>query len=401
MNHWGRALIALGLAALFFRAKMLYVVFYAAAAIYAFARFALPRGFASLSVTRHIDGNRLFVGESTTIRIRVRNSSWVPMSWVGVLDQLPPVLTAGSEQRAIVALAPLGQAEWSYTLSGKRRGVHAVGPITLEAGDPFGIELLTGRTALVDQVVVYPRIHPLVELGLPARLPIGPFRTPTRLFEDPARATGAREYRPGDPFKRIHWKLSAKGERLYVKEYQPTITLDTAILLNLNLPEYEARLRDFRAELGIEAAASIAYHLGEHKQSLRFITNGRDPSRPKAEAGEPIRIAPRKGTLALTTILEVLAKIELGEGRPFDELINESAASLGWGGTLVIITPEDTEALLHRLTGLQHKGHTVMLLITGDVRHKEWLGRPALSGLTLHQLRSETEFERLGLRGAG
>jgi hypothetical protein len=57
-----------------------------------------------------------------------------------------------------------------------------------------------------DHVLVYPRLIPFKELGIPSFYPAGDERTESRLFPDPTRTVGVRDYRPGDPLKAIHWK---------------------------------------------------------------------------------------------------------------------------------------------------------------------------------------------------
>ena len=52
----------------------------------------------------------------------------------------------------------------------------------------------------------------------PAGRPIGDVRMTHKLFEDPTRIAGVREYQYGDPLSRVHWKATARHGRMVSRE---------------------------------------------------------------------------------------------------------------------------------------------------------------------------------------
>ena len=98
-----------------------------------------------------------------------------------------------------------------------------------------------------------------------------------RLFEDPARPMGIRDFRSGDTIRQINWKASAHTRQLMVKTFEPAISLETAVLLNLHAPDYTFGNLQDTTEWAIEVAASLAAHLVNQRQSVGLITNGIDP----------------------------------------------------------------------------------------------------------------------------
>jgi uncharacterized protein (DUF58 family) len=46
-------------------------------------------------------------------------------------------------------------------------------------------------------------------------------------------ASGVRDYAPGDPFNRIHWKSTARKDRLIVKEFELDPLADVWLILDL------------------------------------------------------------------------------------------------------------------------------------------------------------------------
>ena len=128
-------------------------------------------------------------------------------------------------------------------------------------------------------MIVYPKIVALRDLGFPSQSPFGTLPSRERIFEDPTRIQGVRDYQPGDSLRRMDWKTSARVGSLQVRRYEPAIALETAILLNLNRRRLCADGAVPATEMGIVVAASVAVHLVEKRQAVGLATNGRDPLR--------------------------------------------------------------------------------------------------------------------------
>lgn len=108
------------------------------------------------------------------------------------------------------ATLPLG-------LPGERRGVHAIDRVRLSSTWPFGLFRAWTWLHLPLERVVYPAARgkrPLAQAAGDARRKTG---------DGPAAGDdewrGLRDYRDGDPPRRIAWKASARGAALLVGEY--------------------------------------------------------------------------------------------------------------------------------------------------------------------------------------
>ncbi len=80
----------------------------------------------------------------------------------------------------------------------------------------------------------------------------------------------------GDSQRRIHWKASAHEDRLLVKKFQPAISLNVAIVLDLNRQAYPISGAIGSSEWAIIVAASLASHVVGQRQPVGLITNGLD-----------------------------------------------------------------------------------------------------------------------------
>lgn len=394
MVYWRRCFYFLVAAALLFRGKMIYVALYMVGSVLYLSRALVRRAFEKVHLTRHLAADRIFTGEELAVTITLHNPHWMPLVWVMVTEETPPTVVASKERKAVLSLPARGSASWTYTVLGRRRGVHTIGPSTLETGDPFGLERLAGRSETFSHLLVYPKIRPLEHLGLPSRLPFGEMRTNRRFFEDPARVIGVREYEAGDSFNRIHWKLSARTGELFVKEYQPTIALETVVFLNLNLDEYHMSTVEFTSELAIEVAASVCYYLCNQRSRVGLVTSGKDPLAPPRD--EPVMIPGRKGPAQLTELLELLAKVELARGTPINDLLAYGSRHLPWGSTLIVVTLEDTPELLEATVQLSQSGYQVVVMCVHRVTRPELLRYSSIPGVYFYQVRTEVELDMLG-----
>ena len=177
-----------------------------------------------------------FQGEKVTIKLQLANRSRLPLPWLKVEDRLPQPLTTTDAFRSVVTLGPRLSRTVTYELVAKTRGYFPIGPAQLYFGDVFGFFERMLSTQTPHYLTVYPKIIPLADLDLPSRSPFGQFRTNEIIYEDPSRVAGVRDYLRGDSWRRINWRATATLGRLQVKKYEPAITLDTMLFLNLNPP---------------------------------------------------------------------------------------------------------------------------------------------------------------------
>lgn len=389
MSEVSLLIIALLVVAAFLRVDFIFYIVYVLAGIYLWSRWHTPRAFKKLRFERSF-ADHAFLNERVTIQLIVQNQGRLPLPWIQFRESVPPELVSGSVPAHAFALRGDERAIFTYQIQGTRRGYYRLGPLYVRSGDLFGWDEEQAQSD-VSYLTVYPRIIPLSELGLPSRLPFGTIASQQRLFEDPARPVGVRDYRSGDSLRQINWKVSAHragsyGNHLMVKTLQPAISLDTALLVNLNTDEYGRQHRWSGPEWAIEVAASLAAHLIERQQAVGLMSNGSDPllqmtgSQELAfdemsgrllqpggsqEDGIPPPIPLQTGRAHLMKVLEQLARIEPRSTLPFSGWIPRACLHLSWGVTIPTITPNGDEATCNALHRLVRAGYNpVLILVT-------------------------------------
>ena len=105
-----------------------------------------------------------------------------------------------------------------------------------------------------------------------------------------------REYRRGDPLKKIHWMVSARKNQLIVKEFQRQSFFRATIMFNLEKDDNVGEGKESVGEYTIKIVASIAKYLIDLGVSIEVISH----------AGEVVHIPFNKGQEHLEEILKFL-----------------------------------------------------------------------------------------------
>jgi uncharacterized protein (DUF58 family) len=402
MRYFTPFLLALLLVALLLRIEFFFTVFYLLLAIRVLSTLWMRRAVRQLRGERRFV-NRAFTGDRVEIRLTVRNDGWLPLLWVEIDESLPLNLRATPFERRVIALGPREAWSADYALLCQRRGRFAIGPTTLRTGDPLGLDRHQLTLGEREELIVYPRIVPLAQLGLPTRSPLATLPTSSPIFEDTSRLLSVRDYRRGDPPRRVHWRASARTGHLVVKQYQPAIARETMICLDLRDEGYStARYRHDAVELAIVVAASLANHAIVRDGlpvGLTTQSPDRDPGTRATEPDPPanLRLPPRHERAHLVRILETLAEVEMVRGSepPFAALLRRDWLDLSWGGTVVAITGRADLPLTEALLQLRRGGLAVALLLVGASGAATEPGWAAPPGVALYTIRSERDLEVL------
>ncbi|MFQ5872292.1 MAG: DUF58 domain-containing protein [Dehalococcoidia bacterium] len=352
------------------------------------ARYALDR----LEYQRFLSATRVFFGETVTLDIGIANLKILPLPWVHIQEQVPEELTFlkgrlspsyGAARATLSSVLSLGwykRVTRRYPVQCLRRGYFTFGPATIRSGDLFGFFHKEARVQKLDNLLVYPRIVPLEDLGIASRYPFGDLRVRRHLFEDPVRVAATREYSYSDPLKRIHWKATARLGRLQSRVFEPTTTVDLALFLDLRTGGVEHLL-----ETAVITAASIASHAVVNGYRVGLYAN-----ELYRRTDQIMKLPPSNHPDQLPRVLEALAQVQ---GLPFvklEQLLHGEGRSLPWDTTLVVITAMPNELLLAALVRYKRAGRRVALIQVG-----EQATRPSLGGLPVYHVSDQVYWQEL------
>ncbi|MCU0623248.1 MAG: DUF58 domain-containing protein [Gemmatimonadaceae bacterium] len=172
----------------------------------------------AVRLTRQVPGSA-GLGDDVPGLVRLENDSGAPLvATVG--DQVVAPL-AGGLGTSEVTVPPRGVAEATFRLRATARGLATLGPVGARVRTQLGLvarRLRLDEAAMVDIVPSVAGIGRYRLLALQHRLDVLGIRALRRTGDGLAFA-GVREYAQGDDPRRIHWKATARRQKLMVREH--------------------------------------------------------------------------------------------------------------------------------------------------------------------------------------
>jgi uncharacterized protein (DUF58 family) len=301
-----------------------------------------------VKVERHERSHRTQVGRIHEEHVTVTNYGVLPKLWLEVRDlsDLP-----NHQAGRVLELLPgqEGERNWIIRTVCSQRGRFTLGPIQLHSSDPFGIFENQRALDVVEHLVVWPQTVDLPTFAPPIGRLSGGDALRRRTHHITTNVAGVREYHPGDSFNRIHWKTSARHNRLIVKEFELDPSADIWLFLDMDrhthygtprtqvietplLPiwatTHTMQIEPTTEEYAIVVAASIAKHFTQRGKAVGVITYGQ-----KREV-----LVPDRGERQLNKILEALAVIRAQGDIPISEVLAAESQTFGRNVTVVVIT---------------------------------------------------------------
>jgi uncharacterized protein (DUF58 family) len=168
-----------------------------------------------------------------------------------------------------------------------------------------------------------------------------------------------REYAPGDDLRRVDWKVWAKQDRLYVKQYEEDTDLRCCLLVDVSASMEYGSGPLTKCDYAITAAAALAYLLLRQQDAVGC-----------AVFDEGIRqtIPLRTSTSHLTTIVRALEPKQPRDKTDLYDVLTKVAETYPRRGMMILISdllvePDDA---LRGLRLLRQLGHDVLVLHVMD-----------------------------------
>lgn len=219
---------------------------------------------------------------------------------------------------ALPALPPGRSESLKLTLVPRRRGRLSLDGFTLARTEPLGLIKGLARIPAPAKVIALPKRYRLPPLALPGKRKFQQGGvTLAASVGDSEEFLALRDYRPGDPLQRVHWKSFARTGVPIVKEYQDEFFERHALILDTSRPQGE----DAVFEEAVALAASFVYTIDTLECLLDLLFVG----------GAVKSYTAGRGQLHASHMLEILAGIAPSRADEFSAL---ARAVLGQRGSL-------------------------------------------------------------------
>ena len=198
-----------------------------------------------------LDGTscRAFPGSPVSFTVRVLNDKWLPLLWLETVLPSPPEGMFDMRESHVgrfTWLMPRQMLSWNCEWQGVRRGIYRIPQVSLLSGDGFGLSVQSGESVPENPLtfVIYPAVFP-VKTGPFIRLTSEVSYGSRGYQEDLTLLKNIRSYRPGDPGKRINWRMLARTQKLNVNLYEEILPKSVTFLIDLlSFAEYRSFEKD-------------------------------------------------------------------------------------------------------------------------------------------------------------
>ena len=199
-------------------------------------------------------------------------------------------------------------------------------------------------------------------LELAARLVVegarsGQHRSPFHGFT--AEFSQHRPYRPGDDLKHLDWKLLARTDRLYSRQFRETTNLSAMLVIDtsgsMNFPASAGASPISKFHYAIVVAAALAHVIIDQGDAIGLLASSGDRF---------VYVPPKGGRPHRQLIFTTLARLEPAGACPLDRLIARGAELLKRRGVLIALSDfyDASEATFGELRRAAKHGHDLTLL---------------------------------------
>lgn len=163
-----------------------------------------------------------------------------------------------------------------------------------------------------------------------------------------------RNYHRGDDMRHVDWKLYARSDKFYIKQYEDETNVRCMILLDTSASMTYGSGSMSKLNYGVTLASALAYFVMRQRDAVGLITFD-----DKIQNYLPTRCRQPHLMHILRTLATVKAGLRTNAVKPLTDL----AASLTKKSMVVLITDllDDEERIISTLKNLRAMGHDVIL----------------------------------------
>lgn len=265
-------------------------------------------------------------------------------------------IRARLEESPCADLEPEGSVEVRMKLTPVRRGLMRLDNVFIACPDPTGMFRSLVRVPCHHGLLILPKRYPVGLLALPGSQTYqqGGVALASQVGES-EEFVSLRDYRPGDPMKKIHWPSWARTGRPIVKEFVDEFFVRHGLVLDTFTENPFSEV----FEEAVSVAASFACTIEEQDSLLDLLVIG--PQAFTCTVG--------RGVGTLEKMLEVLASVKACQDKPFSTLENlviSHGSELSGCLCVFLEWNEDRQRFVRKLQQMQVPVKVVVMVAAGE-----------------------------------
>lgn len=289
---------------------------------------------------------------SDTNHKKINSITYIYYRWLKAIAQKRKAKTKAIN---LPILQPNSATKIRGEITPTHRGLVRLSGITILRPDPFNLFNAVKRISQPQSLLVLPQRYQLPRINLPGsrRSQFGSIGLVTPVG-DSEEFISLRDYRPGDPWRKIHWKSWAKTGKPVVKEEKSEYFVRQTLVLDTFQPQNKHEIGSKIFEAGVSLAASFAWdiHTQESLLDLMFV------------GSESYCFTTGRGLGSSEQMLSILAGVTACQDGTFDTLTTalKSKTSILSGCICILITWDEARKKLVEYLQQSQIPHLILLL---------------------------------------
>jgi uncharacterized protein (DUF58 family) len=200
-------------------------------------------------------------------------------------------------------------------------------------------------------------VSKLTRLDLTARLVVEGFltglhRSPNHGFS--VEFAEHRQYMPGDPLRHLDWRVLAKSDRKYIKQYEEETNLRAMLLVDTSASMGYGSHGVTKLDYARQLAAALAYLMLRQNDAVGMFAFA---------TGRAELIPPRSTMGHARPLLILLERLTPGGATDFASSLHSLAERMNRRGLVVLISDllDDPERIAQAIHHFRHKKHEVLV----------------------------------------
>lgn len=346
--------------AIFTGGEVLYYIFFVLTSILLLSILYSLIGRESIKLKIDIKDTEIHVGEKIRYKIKIKNKGIFPLVFIAIDDKNESFFPITTN------LNPFQKKTIKRSIECRRRGIYEIGAVKVKLRDPFGIFEVRKTFKTNHKIIVYPNVYD-ISVKLPAIAQTGGVEVKNRQYEDYTNLSNLREYIHGDSLKRVHWRISAKLQKLYVKEYESTASNEVFIIWDLYKQHYKDDYNGMIDERSAECVLSLTKYCLANGVPVSIVDYGSGKLLLRSKSIKDFSM------LKLST-LRLFPTYDYN----FNERLLDSIRRVPRDSTLAIITPHVDESTVVTLLNI-NLYQNIIIFYTNKASLDEELKRKLIS----------------------
>lgn len=330
------------------------------------------------------DDKQYYAGDRAELIITIENKS---IFYIPYIIFMMPVLSKFIKEYngELVSLSAKEELYIRCKLSLKTRGAYPLEEVIIWTRDPFGLINLRRKRVLEEILKVYPKRYDINEKLITQEEAFQSLIHDPRTLEDPYSSRDLRKYRVGDNLKRVNWKVTAKKNEIFIRNYEHITGDEFSIFLDMHRDNYyldaegrtEELMVDFALSLGayfVDKAIKTTIHMNKLHRKDYTLNSERE----------------------LSELIEYMIKEKSDGKSDFKSFVIDNIHKLKAKGAVALVTYKASEEIKEALIALKEQGYRPMLFIALKEEDHEDIKSPLEKlGISIYPINDVIKIEDL------